>query len=123
MKKQIVTIGITLVLMTIELSGCTDNNGDGINNKFVGKWENVEAESGHQGYYYKIITFYSDKRVEFTNWINESASGTYEYNETNLTIHLTTGVEIGRGSFSYIFTDNDTLVLFVYYFGIHYKKS
>jgi hypothetical protein len=122
MKKQLVIVGITLVLITIGLSGCLNNNGGGINNKFVGKWRNIDAQPGYKGYYYKTITFYSDKRVEFTNWINESASGTYEYNETNLTIHLT-GVESATESFSYIFTDNETLVLFVYDFGIHYKKS
>jgi hypothetical protein len=111
-----------MVLITIGLSGCLNNNSGGINNKFVGKWQNIDPELGHQGLYYKNITFYSDKRVEFTNWTNGSASGTYEYNETNLTIHLT-GVVSATESFSYIFTDNETLVLFVYDFGIHYKKS
>jgi hypothetical protein len=37
MKKQLVIVGITMVLITIGLSGCLNNNSGGINNKFVGK--------------------------------------------------------------------------------------
>jgi hypothetical protein len=53
MKKQFAIVGITLILF-VGLSGCNENNGKNNQNKFVGKWTNLEG-----GFAIGIFDFYS----------------------------------------------------------------
>jgi len=121
MKKQLLIIGITLVLITVGLSGCTDNNNGGINNKFVGKWSGLGDEGDA---FYHTITFYSDGLVDLFHETSNggwSDSGTWESNETILTFNITDNKYI-RG-FRYTFTNSETLILTDNYGTITYKKS
>jgi hypothetical protein len=47
MKKQLIIIGILLVLIIVGLSGCFDNNGDSdsknLDSRFGGKWKSQDS--------------------------------------------------------------------------------
>jgi hypothetical protein len=58
MRKQLLIIEITLIMIIVEFSSCTDNNSKETNNKFVGKWESINDTEGET--FYDTITFYSD---------------------------------------------------------------
>jgi hypothetical protein len=53
MKKQLIIIGIIVLLITVGLSGCADKNNGEENNKFVGTWKDYPG-------YSSSFTFSSD---------------------------------------------------------------
>ena len=77
MDKKLIIIGITLILISITLSGCTINKEE--MTKFVGTWI-----SEHQGYDYTII-FYSDGKYETINHI--WGNGNYEVRDGQLILN------------------------------------
>jgi len=103
MKKQIIIIGITLVLLAVGLSGCTDQNGG---NKFVGTWTYTGGN-----FYYDTLHLYSDGVLSgisrFSSGYDDVEPGTWEANETHLILHFTDD----DTSYGYKFTSSDTLVL------------
>ena len=68
MKKQIIIIGIIIILITVGLSGCTNNSLDTDKNKFLGTW-NTEYTEGNVSMFIVIpctyITFYPNGTFRF----------------------------------------------------------
>ena len=69
MKKQLIIIGIIILLVAIGLSGCTETNTNSLNDeekKFVGSWASYyKNESGGHG----NITFFSNKTGDAEGFI------------------------------------------------------
>jgi len=125
MKKQLVIVGITLVLF-VGLSGCNENSGNNNENKFVGKWTNLEA-----GFAIGIFDFYSNGSVKTTWIVDEEVlsthSATWEVKGDRLLVNGTDGAE-GDYNFIYSFSNDKTLVLTEEYMGqtagpYTYRKS
>jgi len=150
MKKELHILGITIVLIAVGFSGCTDTNNsgtntsndgtnntnnetnttnDGAHNSFVGKWESLSFTEGNM--FYHTITFYSDGQVNLLHK-NSSISdngltntGTWYKNETTVSFNIT-GYSLIR-NLQYTFTNSETLILY-YHYGINttgkitYKK-
>ncbi len=100
MKKQLLLIGITVVLIAVGLSGCTEeeNNDNTYGNndkaKFVGTWR-YDSESTQLKY-----TFNSDG-----TYSHGSINGTYEIEDGKLVLH---GFATLR--YEYEFSDNDSTI-------------
>jgi len=85
MKKQLMIIGITFVILIVGISGCTEQDSDENNNegyldsRFFGDWKHADAEYGAN------ITFSSDGRYYTTalGWI-----GTWEVKNGEICITL-----------------------------------
>jgi hypothetical protein len=68
MKKQLVVIGIIVLLVCVGLSGCTNNSLDTEKNKFVGTWNTAITESNTRMFLFipcEFITFYSNGTFRF----------------------------------------------------------
>ena len=59
MKKQLLTVGIVVILLAIWSSGCIENSFKYEENNFIGTWETVETSSDSE-----IWTFYSNDTVK-----------------------------------------------------------
>ncbi|MCK4364434.1 MAG: hypothetical protein KAW45_00100 [Thermoplasmatales archaeon] len=104
MKKQIIIIGIMLMLLAVGLSGCTDQSGE---SKFVGTWTYTGGD-----FYYDTLHLYSDGVLSGISRFNPDYApadpGTWEANDTHLILHFTDFDDL---IYSYKFTSSDTLVL------------
>jgi len=103
MKKYLIVIGITLILLVVGFSGCTDNNASVDRAKFIGTWYiQAAAQIGHSWLY----TFYEN--------------GSYiTYNEgvyTNGTWNVKEGKKLDLYSnnstmaLSYVFSNDDKTI-------------
>ena len=103
MKKQLLIVGITLVLLAVGFSGCTDESGG---NTFVGTWTYTGGD-----FYYDTFHLYSDGVLSGISRFNPDYApadpGTWEANDTHLILHFTDD----DASYGYEFTSSDTLVL------------
>ncbi len=122
MKKQLVIIGITLVLLAVGLSGCSENN---VGSKFEGTWTSVgDGESDA----YATLELFSDGLFT-ASWSYQTAKygGTWDANETYLSLNFSaTNVPAHIAIYKYTFTNSETLVLIRPYTGEKYstyKKS
>ena len=102
MKKQLLVIGITLVLMTVVLSGCTDNNLISKSNeeKLIGSWDvrNIDVASTQY-----VATFLTNNSVKVTYPSGEIFWDTYAMTDQSLKF-----TKYGGGTtFEYSFSDND----------------
>jgi len=95
MKKQLVTIGIIILFICVELSGCTSPL-DTEKNRFVGTW------SGTSGVITYTFTFFSDG----TGSMN-SFSITWEIKEGKLVIIEESLTLV----YSYVFSNNDNTLI------------
>lgn len=104
MKKQLIIIGITLLLLAVGLSGCTDQSGG---NKFVVTWTYTGGN-----FYYDTLHLYSDGALSGiyhdSYGTKGTDPGTWEATDTHLILHFT---QFGDESYGYKFTSSDTLVL------------
>lgn len=127
MKKQIVVVGIMLVLLAVGLSGCTNEIG-GNKNKFVGTWTSTGG-----AWYHDIIVLYSDGIASLTHHTLSSGdhvqSATWKVNDTHLVLTIESSVHGNYNEyFSYSFPNDETLVLTYSYGGYvgkptTYKKT
>jgi len=104
-KKQLLIVGITVLLVCIGLSGCTDTNNSVDNNEysFVGTWlgETIKSEKLVE----QTITYFSNGT--FSNDI--FGNGTYEINNSKLVMAY-----YGTGNITYDYSfsdDGNTLTL------------
>jgi hypothetical protein len=109
MKKQLVIIGISLVLLAVGLSGCTNNNGGGnIEDKFVGKWTCLSGD-----YLIGNLEFYSDGLARTTHIVDAEVisthSATWEVNGDKLIVNETDSKIVI--TYRYTFSNDQTLVL------------
>ena len=92
MKKNLIVIGITLMLLAVGLSGCTETDDAA---KFVGTWERIEPNGGIVSF-----TFFSNGTYN----LNDETSGKYEIVDVKLITYVS---EIPYEN-EYYFSDNDT---------------
>jgi len=79
MKKQLIIVGIIVLLVVVGLSGCTNNPFDTEKNKFIGTWVHSESYLDYLGnieWTNKTITFFSDGTCIFPNQ-QSGVSGTW----------------------------------------------
>jgi len=100
MKKQLIIVGIIVLLVAVGLSGCTNNPLDTERNKFIGTW------TRDIGYGYTVIyTYFSDGTFTDEN----SNGGTYDMKDGKFVMTYENGNSL---VYNYSFSDNDkTLTL------------
>lgn len=78
MKKQLIILGVAVLLICVGLSGCfeSDNESSNVLDKFVGKWTSASL------LYEKTITFFSDG-----TGFNNSGSIEWEIKDEQLVIY------------------------------------
>jgi hypothetical protein len=99
MKKQLVIIGITLLLLAVVLSGCNQvsNPQKSDKDKFVGTWiENTNSTPKSR------ITFFFDG-----TFVNPAASGTWELKDGKLVMVTIAEGQIETNVCDYTFSNND----------------
>jgi hypothetical protein len=99
MKKQQIILVVVLLIVTLGVSGCTnegDNQGD-IEHTLLGTWKDPNS-------FYQSYTFFS----KGTCTINGALTGTYQLNGGNLTIIYPGG---GTETFELLLTNENTLRL------------
>ena len=97
MKKQLVIIGIAVILITVGLSGCNEENNtlNPEKNKFVGTWQNSTS---------MVIDLFSDETCTYL-----SINGIWDLKDGILGFELSTGSII---HYRYKFSNNNrTLTL------------
>jgi len=122
MKKQLGVIGITAILMTILLSGCTQNSDTVFEqsedtNYFIGNWGNITNtinSSGFTEYFVRIYDF-TDNRYNYSyyseigyNSYQSNSYGLYEVKDGNLILLNETLVPSKKTTFKYSFSYNYT---------------
>jgi len=106
MKKQLLIIGITLVLITVGLSGCSDNNLSSKSNdeKIIGRWTGTMSGTT------QIMTFQFYSNGSFFNSVGKQGVwGTYAMTDTTL-VGTSGGV---THTVEYSFSDNDNKLTFI----------
>lgn len=122
MKKQLVIIGLTLVLLVVGFSGCTKTNNVGTNttntggknntnnpsdierNKFVGTWKTPAYSPVENKTYYGIINFFSNG-TDKVNGLN----GTFDIKDGKLVLYSIDDVGVEHSTvYSYLFSENNT---------------
>lgn len=105
--KQLVIIGIIIILVTVGLSGCNEINNtvDPDKNNFIGTWQNTTRNitSVHNN----TLILFSNGSLSFKNF-----SGTWDIKDGKLLIEITTGKGFGNFIYNYMFSNDDrTLTL------------
>ena len=126
MNKKIVGVFVmTLILLTVRLSGCNENehNENIGESRFVGTWTYTGGS-----FYNDIIVLYSDGVLSTTHYssYDHIQSGTWEANETHLILHKDPSGQLTEGYddvYSYSFSNSETLVLTRIGVTGTYKKS
>ena len=108
MKKQLLIIGIIVLLVCVGLSGCDTNQiSNSLNtekNKFVGTWTaNGATFSVALG---NTVTFFSDGTASLFGGI----AGNYEIKDGNLTVTMIASSTPLQYTFSYSFSNNNTVL-------------
>ena len=104
MKRQLVIIGITILLITIGFSGCTENTSENtsvLTSKFVGTWISEEREARYNFSSDGTFSFYAP---------DEEYEGTYELKDEKLWFTYTYELEEKVDGFNYSFSDNNTSI-------------
>jgi len=112
MKKQLIIVGIIILLLTVGLSGCEEESTDDTN-KFIGTWRNLEDNSTEN-----LWTFYDNgtMKVIANYWNGESNTSWGTFSVENNKLHMKSlhnGVEY-TADYDYEFSKNDTSVIFTY---------
>lgn len=115
MRKSIVIVGITFILVAVLLSGCNDQNVDTeSNSKFIGTWDVEYPQMPSE--YEETWTFYENKTVksviiregesitEFLNW---------DDNDNKLCI-FSPAAPNAQKCYSYEFTNSNTSITFTF---------
>ncbi len=104
MKKQLVIIGIIIILVTIGLGGCNQVsnrlNPDG--DKFLGTWKVVKLNNSTISG--DVYVFFSDGTVGTTDTM-----GTWEFKDQKLVLDFT----VHQYVYSYGFSDNDRTLTWI----------
>lgn len=102
MNKQLIIVGIVVLLVTVGLSGCNQTNNQATNslnaekNKFVGTWTELVNGVNLTEIYFSDGTFIQTYVLD--------GSGTYDIKDGKLILTYGNGNSIAR---SYSFSDND----------------
>jgi hypothetical protein len=102
MKKQLVIIGIVVILVSVGLSGCSSSPKD----KLIGTWK---YQSGGGGYHVDTYTFYNNRTYHWIAYQPGSLIPYEGWNEYSVTENTLTD-----GTSTYSFTvsdDNQELIL------------
>ncbi len=106
MKKHLIVIGMTLVLLIIGLSGCTEENNGGnnqanIENKFVGTWNTTSTN------WFPILIFTNDGKLIYVFENGNEFELTYEVDENQITVKPVEGNPYPEGTWNYSFSNDD----------------
>jgi hypothetical protein len=95
MKKQLIIIGITLILLVVGLSGCNENNNtlNTEKNKFLGTWKNTTLGVT------TTITLFSDGTCKIMN-----GNGTWDLQDGKFVMTLAVNDE--STIYTYAFSNN-----------------
>jgi hypothetical protein len=109
MKKQILIVGITLVLIAVGLSGCTDNNNSLKSNdqKILGQW-NAKWSTGSEyiwGFYSNGSYVESNPSGNYATWYN------YAMTDDKLVLSNKNGGNIATCEYSFSNNDNKLTLL------------
>jgi hypothetical protein len=100
MKKQIVIVGLVILLIFVGLSGCTETNSlSAEEKKFVGTWIMQGPET--------IITFYSDGQM------GGDLGQKYEIKDGKLAILTEISGGYKQELYNYSFSDNETKLILI----------
>lgn len=104
MKKQLVILGIVVLLLVVGLSGCQEGTGPLLDHRFVGTW------ICYKDWYNYTITFTSDNRYESQGHI--WGSGTYEAISGRLSLKMSNSNMVYY--MNYNFSNNDQKFTLIY---------
>jgi hypothetical protein len=105
MKKQLVIIGIFLLLV-VSVSGCNENSNKTNNiNKFIGTWEGISYSNDVNVNI--TFTFFKDKTAKQVSDELHTHLFYYEIDDNSLYLTLQEFPEIDPIIYSYEFSDND----------------
>jgi outer membrane lipoprotein SlyB len=96
-KKQLVIIGITLVLLAVGLTGCIDDNS-----KIVGTWTAVNTVPSD------FLTIFSDGTIVKS----DGSSGTWELKDGKVVMVVTEQGQTITSVYDYTFSNNDNTMTF-----------
>jgi len=99
MKKQLIIIGIIILLVNIGFSGCTNNPLNIEKNRFIGTWKGTDSSMPSL---VVTLVFFSDGTFSMNIW---DASGTYDIKDSKLI--LIPADQSTQLAFSYVFSNND----------------
>jgi hypothetical protein len=115
MKKQLIIVGIIVLLLAVGLSGCNENKSESELDKFLGTWVAFENYT---------ITFYSNgtfARGEYVNGTYSIVDGRLVLNTTDNTPGVNPDNRKFITIFNYVFSNNDkTLALTIPNTGLGY---
>jgi len=103
MKKQIVIVGIIVLLVCVGLSGCSNNPFDTEKNKFVGTWKTNSTESFNPANLGTVI-FFSDGTLSL------SGLGGMKYEIKDGKLVISTNNNELQYTFEYSFSNSNTVL-------------
>jgi len=126
MKKQLMIVGIIIILLSVSLSGCTNTNTHNNNTlisdeeKLIGTWKYVTD--------YYVITYYyhSDKTWDSTKTAfagpTQVGKGTWKITDSRLFLIITEPTQ-DSVTFDYVFSNNYNTITFTDEGGISYTYN
>jgi hypothetical protein len=102
MKKELIILGISMLVIFVNLSGCTETNSD----KFVGVWKGISISEDET--YNITFTFNEDKTVKQECHETHVHMFYYEIKNDVLCLTFMELPEIPPICYSYKFSNNDT---------------
>jgi len=107
MKKQLLIIGIIVLLVCVGLSGCNESNQSNDKSKFIGTWEYV-----NNTYFTMRYVFYENNTVLQTSSITMNISYWYNYEINDGEICFEFIETKASGCMPYSFSEEYTLLTF-----------
>ena len=105
MKKQLTIVGLIIILLVVGLTGCTDTNNGGENNKFVGTWIGSE-KIPNIGVINITITFFSNSTFNISAGEGIIKTYTNGYWDIKYGLLVLSG-DYGKRNYYYLFSNND----------------
>ncbi len=115
MKKQLLIIGIIVLLITVGLSGCEQQKSNDDTNRFIGTWRSLEGNSTEN-----LWTFYDNGTVKavanylYGDFDNNTGWGTFSVGNNKLCMKSLHNGEESTACYDYEFSNNDTRLIFTY---------
>jgi len=107
MRKHRIIIGLTLILLIVGLTGCTDNNLSADRAKFIGTWYIQDAAT--HGILWTFIFLENGSFIEFEHGYNSYVNGTWNVKGGRL-LELYSRNDTTPMILNYVFSNNDTVI-------------
>jgi uncharacterized membrane protein len=115
MKKQLIIVGIIVLLVTVGLSGCEQQKSNDDKKKFIGTWKYLENNQTEN-----LWTFYNNGMLKvvanylYDDFHNNTAWGTFWVEDNKLYMKTTHNGEEYTDYYDYKFSNNNKRVNFTY---------